>query len=80
MLSGDRLHLQHGPSDLIIWAEGERELAYRAAGKRFSTIIGEIVSELPALQERMSLMTLEPKARSQGECMMRAYLLEALAI
>jgi ApbE superfamily uncharacterized protein (UPF0280 family) len=63
MLSGDRLHLQHGPSDLIIWAEGERELAYRAAGKRFSTIIGEIVSELPALQERMSLMTLEPKGQ-----------------
>ena len=63
MLSGDRLHLQHGPSDLIIWAEGERELAYRAAGKRFSTIIGEIVSELPALQEKMSLMTLEPKGQ-----------------
>ena len=63
MLSGDRLHLQHGPSDLIIWAEGERELAYRAAGKRFSTIIGEIVSELPALQERMSLLTLEPKGQ-----------------
>jgi len=63
MLSGDRLHLQHGPSDLIIWAEGERELAYRAAGKRFSTIIGEIVSELPALKERMSLMTLEPKGQ-----------------
>ena len=63
MLSGDRLHLQHGPSDLIIWAEGERELAYRAAGKRFSTIIGEIVSELPVLQERMSLMTLEPKGQ-----------------
>lgn len=63
MLSGDRLHLQHGPSDLIIWAEGERELAYRAAGKRFSTIIGEIVSELPALRERMSLLTLEPKGQ-----------------
>ena len=63
MLSGDRLHLQHGPSDLIIWAEGERELAYTAAGKRFSTIIGEIVSELPVLQERMSLMTLEPKGQ-----------------
>jgi ApbE superfamily uncharacterized protein (UPF0280 family) len=63
MLSGNRLHLQHGPSDLIIWAEGERELAYSAAEKRFSTIIGEIVSELPALRERMSLLTLEPNGQ-----------------
>lgn len=63
ILSGDRLHLQHGPSDLIIWAEGAREVAYRAATKRFSTIIGEIVSELPVLQERMSPLTLEPRGQ-----------------
>lgn len=63
ILSGDRLHLQHGPSDLIIWAEGAREAAYRAATKRFSTIIGEIVSELPVLQERMSPLTLEPRGQ-----------------
>lgn len=63
ILSGDRLHLQHGPSDLIVWAEGAREVAYRAATKRFSTIIGEIVSELPVLQERMSPLTLEPRGQ-----------------
>ena len=68
ILSGDRLHLQHGPSDLIIWAEGTREVAYRAAAKRFSTIIDEIVSELPILQQSMSPLTPE-----QGECMTRAY-------
>ncbi|MEM7299524.1 MAG: UPF0280 family protein [Pseudomonadota bacterium] len=51
---GQRLHLQHGPSDLIIWAEGAREIAYRAAAKRFETIIAEIVNELTALREMMS--------------------------
>jgi ApbE superfamily uncharacterized protein (UPF0280 family) len=33
-LSGDRLHLQHGPSDLIIWAESPRDEAYPAVAQR----------------------------------------------
>jgi len=61
LLSGDRLHLQHGPSDLIIWAEGARETAYKAAVHRFETIIAEIVAELPALREMLSPLTREPQ-------------------
>jgi ApbE superfamily uncharacterized protein (UPF0280 family) len=63
LLSGDRLHLQHGPSDLIIWAEGAREAAYRAAAQRFETIIAEIVAELPSLRAMMSPLTKKPDGR-----------------
>ncbi|MES0883931.1 UPF0280 family protein [Roseibium sp. SCP14] len=52
--SGERLHLQHGPIDLIIGADPlapqTRELAFRAAADRFETILQEIVSELPLLR------------------------------
>lgn len=52
-LSGDRLHLQHGPIDLIIGAEGAREAAFRAAKARFSNVLEELVSELPILRRPM---------------------------
>jgi ApbE superfamily uncharacterized protein (UPF0280 family) len=63
LLPGDRLHLQHGPSDLIIWAEGARDAAYRAAAQRFETIIAEIVAELPALREMLSPLTMKPQGQ-----------------
>lgn len=50
---GRRLHLHHGPIDLIIEAFGqqdERRLAYRQAAHRFETILQELVDELPALR------------------------------
>ena len=46
---GERLHLQHGPIDLIIGAEGDRDAAFRAAWQRFRTILDELVAELPLL-------------------------------
>ena len=49
-LSGDRLHLQHGPIDLIITADGDREAAFAAAEARFATILTELVCELPRLR------------------------------
>ena len=55
-LSGNRLHLQHGPIDLILWAEGgagAREAAYAAAAARFDGLLAELVAELPALRQRM---------------------------
>ncbi|WP_319546704.1 UPF0280 family protein [Ruegeria conchae] len=55
-----RLHLQHGPSDLIVWVEGDRDQAYRAAAKRFETIIAEIVEELPDLRVMLSPLTKRP--------------------
>lgn len=49
-----RLHLQHGPIDLIVEAFGpaaERQRAYEQAVARFQDILGTLVSELHALRK-----------------------------
>jgi ApbE superfamily uncharacterized protein (UPF0280 family) len=51
---GRRLHLQHGPIDLIIAAFGPAEAveqAYNQAWARFQTILEELVAELPLLRQ-----------------------------
>ena len=48
---GARLHLQHGPIDLIIGADGQRDRAFEAANARFQTILTELVTELDALKQ-----------------------------
>jgi ApbE superfamily uncharacterized protein (UPF0280 family) len=53
LLPGNRLHLQHGPIDLVIGAEGERDKAFAAARKRFETILEELVAELPLLRREV---------------------------
>ena len=48
-----RLHMNHGPIDLIVeafGAEGERQAAYRQAADRFATILQELVDELADLR------------------------------
>ncbi|MBS0518497.1 MAG: UPF0280 family protein [Proteobacteria bacterium] len=53
LLADGRLHLQHGPIDLIVEAfgdDGEVTLAYRQAVDRFGDILPTLVSELPALR------------------------------
>lgn len=50
---GRRLHLQHGPIDLILEAHGsvdEVSSAYRQAHAAFKTILPDLVSELPLLR------------------------------
>lgn len=50
---GRRLHLNHGPIDLVIEAFGESaevDAAYGQATARFRTILAELVEELPALR------------------------------
>jgi ApbE superfamily uncharacterized protein (UPF0280 family) len=50
---GSRLHLQHGPIDLIIEAwGGQAEVAdaYRRAWERFQPLLDELVAELPTLR------------------------------
>ena len=47
---GARLHLQHGPIDLIIGADGDRAAAFDAATTRFRTVLEELVEELPQLR------------------------------
>ncbi len=49
LLDDGRLHLQHGPIDLLIDAEGAREIAFEAARARFATILDELVAELSCI-------------------------------
>ncbi|MET7242765.1 UPF0280 family protein [Methylobacterium sp. EM32] len=57
VLADGRLHLQHGPIDLVLRAYGAEaavEEAHRAAVARFATILGELVAELPELRKPIS--------------------------
>ena len=51
LLSGHRLHLQHGPIDLIIGADGARTRAFEAAELRLSTVLAELMDEIDLLQQ-----------------------------
>ncbi|MCV0395076.1 MAG: UPF0280 family protein [Rhizobiaceae bacterium] len=56
-LPDGRLHLNHGPIDLIVEAFGEAEevaAAFRQAIARFETVLDELVAELPALRRPSS--------------------------
>jgi ApbE superfamily uncharacterized protein (UPF0280 family) len=56
-LTGDRLHLQHGPIDIVLRAWGEPAdlaRAYEAAAERFGTVLGELVGELAELRKPMA--------------------------
>ncbi len=58
LLPGGRLHLQHGPIDLIVHAEGAAEAvraAYAALTARFTTMLDELCLDLPALRQRASV-------------------------
>ncbi len=53
LLSGRRWHFQHGPIDLVIGADGAPGVlddAHAAAWTRFTTLLGELVAELPLLR------------------------------
>lgn len=53
LLPDGRLHLQHGPIDIVAEAFGDAtavRAAYARAATRFSTILSELVAELPALR------------------------------
>ena len=56
-LSDNRLHLQHGPIDLIIKAEGDRAdvaHAYQTAIRRFQNVLDELVGELDLLRRPLT--------------------------
>ncbi|MEM9107481.1 MAG: UPF0280 family protein [Pseudomonadota bacterium] len=49
---GKRLHLQHGPIDLIVEVfGGDRRAAYGRAAQRFETVLEELVAELDVLRQ-----------------------------
>ncbi len=53
LADGRRLHLQHGPIDLVIEAAGDGDevrRAYDQATLRFQTVLDELVAELPVLR------------------------------
>lgn len=58
---GTRLHLQHGPIDLVIGADGDRAAAFAAAQARFETVLEELVQELPLLREPLLLSSVQPE-------------------
>ncbi|MEE4236172.1 MAG: UPF0280 family protein [Anderseniella sp.] len=70
---GKRLHLQHGPIDLIIWADGEPaqvDRAYIAARSRFDGLLEQLICELAVLRTEMPLHGLPlagPVARRMGQ-------------
>lgn len=56
-LDGDRLHLQHGPIDVVLraWgATGAVAAAYEAVVARFGTVLPELAGELAELRKPMS--------------------------
>lgn len=71
-LDGDasgRLHLQHGPIDLVIGVDGAvsleheayyRHHAYALANRRFKTVLDELVAELPLLKSQALARAPEP--------------------
>lgn len=53
---GSRLHLQHGPIDLIIDAIGsaeEADQAYRQAGNAFVSVLNTLAAQLPRLRQQL---------------------------
>ncbi len=68
---GTRLHLQHGPIDLIIGADGGRKAAFAAARARFATVLEELVAELTLLRQPVRPGTPRP-AGSIGQAMQDA--------
>lgn len=65
---GTRLHLQHGPIDLVIGADGDREAAFAAAEARFKTVLEELVAELPLLKSQLTSQSPCP-AGDIAQCM-----------
>lgn len=72
-LSGDRLHLNHGPIDLIIMAEGDREAAFAVASKRFATVLEELVAELPRLRRPVTDQPFEGSVARRMEMAVRPF-------
>jgi|APTNR8051073442_1049403.scaffolds.fasta_scaffold00732_3 hypothetical protein len=63
LADGRRLHLQHGPIDLIIEAFGPADAVARAhdrATAAFEPILADLVAELPALRTAVTAGTQEP--------------------
>jgi ApbE superfamily uncharacterized protein (UPF0280 family) len=66
-LAGGRWHLQHGPIDIVLQAEGEPAAvaaAHQAAWQAFDGVLAALVAELPLLRQPVRAGTANPL---QGE-------------
>jgi len=69
ILPDGRLHLHHGPMDLIAEAWGSPDAVHAAYGRavtRFAGLLDELVAELPALRSPEPLALKGPVARAMG--------------
>ncbi|MDP3196769.1 UPF0280 family protein [Tabrizicola sp.] len=60
LLPDGRLHLQHGPIDIVAQAFGDApavRAAYARAAARFAGVLGDLVAELPALRSQIPEVT-----------------------
>jgi uncharacterized protein len=76
LLPNGRLHLNDGPIDLIIGADGsqsEIHRAYEAATSRFVNILDELCAELPLLRTKVSNDSPRPNG-AVAQCMYNAVL------
>jgi len=63
-MADNRLHLQHGPIDLILHVDASEEIRkrlYSTAKKRFSTVLQELVVEMDLLKHPWSADLPDPK-------------------
>ena len=63
-MADNRLHLQHGPIDLILHVDASEEIRkrlYSTAKKRFSTVLQELVVEIDLLKQPWSADLPDPK-------------------
>jgi len=63
-MADNRLHLQHGPIDLILHVDASEEIRkrlYSTAKKRFSTVLQELVVEMDLLKQPWSADLQDPK-------------------
>ncbi len=63
------LHLNHGPIDLLLHAEGEPaevRIAYNNASRRFETVLTDLVRELPLLRRELPTGVVRPEFIPSG--------------
>ena len=70
MLPDGRLHLHHGPIDLVIGVEGPgRAAALARAARRFRTVLEELAAELPLLRRPLGDWPAGPVARRMAHAL-----------
>ena len=83
---GQRLHLHHGPIDLIIraWGTGQSE-AYNKATMRFTNLLEELVEELPQLRlpcsnERQFQLLTARRMQKAAQCFLPKFITPMAAV